>query len=150
MFECNQTSFIFPLLADIYYPMITQGQYNEIEKEWVFDRTVACYVESDTARSNKEEIRPGNLSKNDQMIIARTKEDIRFSSLEDADATANILIGNIRFPNGEVVYTETGGPRDGRGTMFEIAKFNPIIGPFSSVEYFSMIWKRAESQAIRD
>lgn len=142
----------FPMTAEVFYPIITQGLYGEIEKEWVFDRVVSCYAMSSTTQ--EEELKPGgilgSLNKIDQLIIARSPEDLRVSSLENIDASSNVLVSNIRLKSGEIVFKETAGPRAGLGTFFELAKIEPFVGPFDTIEYYKMVWRRTESQAIRD
>ena len=39
---CESPDFIFPMLADIYYPIVDQGAYGNVKKSWVLDRTIAC------------------------------------------------------------------------------------------------------------
>ena len=39
---CETTDFLYPMKADIYYPIITQNKYGQPQKEWVFDRTAVC------------------------------------------------------------------------------------------------------------
>ena len=34
MLSCETPDFMFPLYADIYYPLVTQGAFNEIKKSW--------------------------------------------------------------------------------------------------------------------
>jgi hypothetical protein len=33
---------MYPMKADIYYPIIKQTQYGQATKDWVFDRTIIC------------------------------------------------------------------------------------------------------------
>lgn len=146
--NCQKTDFVFPMYADLYYPIISQGLYGEIERRWVFDRTVMCNALSTTEIT--EQLNPDQFILKRELLEARTKEDIRISSNDNADASTNILITNIRFPNGEVIYKETAGARAGQGTLFEIAKLEPFIGPFNSIEYYQMVWRRTESQAVID
>jgi hypothetical protein len=35
---------MFPLLADIYYPIVSQTAYGDVNKHWVLDRSVAIQV----------------------------------------------------------------------------------------------------------
>lgn len=139
----------FPMYADIYYPIITQGLYNDLQKQWIFDRTVVCNAISVTERD--EEIGASkNFIQTHHLLEARTKEDIRISSIENPDASTNILIANIRFSDGTPVYYETSGSRANKSTLFEVAKLQPFIGAFNTIEYYKMIWRRAESQAVLD
>jgi hypothetical protein len=143
----EQGDFFFPMLADIYYPMIKQGSYGEIKKEWVFDRTVACHA-AGVGGAGKEEIRPEVFIQYENKLIARSKTDLRVSSRNAKQAATNILIANIRSANGELLYKETAGPRAGKGTVYEVATVEPFVGPFNNIEYYKMVWRRTENQEV--
>lgn len=144
---CEQTDFVFPLLADVYHPVVEQGIYGNVEKTWIMDRTVAC---SFTAAGGafKEEITANVNITQEKVLIGRVKTDIRVSSLEAKNSTTNVIITNIRDQNCNEVYVETSGPRSGKSTIFEIATQDPLIGPFGSIEYYKLILKRSENQAV--
>lgn len=146
---CPQTDFMFPFLADIYYPIITQGIYNEIKKEWVYDRTISCYAAFPSSSSGKEEVKPDSETylQYDQKLIARSGQDLRISSDSTSHAVTNILITNIRNSNGTTIFKETAGPRSGRPTVYEVGTIEPFTGPFNNIEYYTMVWRRTESQA---
>jgi hypothetical protein len=135
------------MLADVYYPMINQGSYGEIKKEWVFDRTIACNAEG-FGGVGKEEIRPEVFTQHENKLVARSKTDVRISSTNIKQSNTNILITNIRSSNGELVYKQTSGPRAGRGSVYEIATLEPFVGPFANIEYYKMVWRKTENQAV--
>jgi hypothetical protein len=147
--NCETPDFVFPMYADLYYPIISQGGYGEIKKDWVFDRTIVCNATS-IGGAGEEEIKPAEFLQYENKLIARTKTDIRESSNEANQALTNILVTNIRSSNGELIYKETSGPRNGRGTIYEIATVEPFVGPFRSVEYFKVLLRRTENQAVTD
>lgn len=147
--QCEVADFIYPLYADVYYPIITQGGYGEIKKEWVFDRTIVCNA-AIPGGAGKEDIKPEVFLQYENKLVARSKSDLRISSNSSTDAITNILITNIRNRFGEVIYKETAGPRAGRGTIYEIATLEPFLGPFNSIEYYKMLWRRTENQAVGD
>lgn len=144
---CEQTDFMFPLLADVYYPHITQGAYNEVKKEWIFDRSIACHAVSYQGQ-NKEEIRLDSFLQYDAQLNARSSSDLRTDISGTNHAVTNILVTNIRTANGELVYRETAGPRAGKGTMYEIAMLEPFVGAFGSIDYYVMLFRRTENQAV--
>ncbi len=39
---CETPDFTFPMLADVYHPVVEQGIYGNVEKTWILDRTIAC------------------------------------------------------------------------------------------------------------
>ena len=145
MVICETPDFIYPMLADIYYPIVEQGAYGDVKKNWVLDKTIACQFSS-AGTANKEEIRPEVKLLLDNSLIGRVKSDIRFSSEEQKNALTNIVITNIRDKNGNVIYLETSGPRAGQPTIFELATFDPLLGPFGNVEYYKLVIKRSENQ----
>ena len=144
---CDGTDFAYPLLADIYYPQISQGLYNEVKKEWIFDKTVVCSAVAYNGR-NRQEISTESYAQYDQQLIARSKTDLRTSSNDGTNAITNILITNIRNSDGDIVYKESAGTRSGKGTIYEIATIEPFLGPFGDVEYYNMVWRRTENQAV--
>jgi hypothetical protein len=144
---CETTDFVFPMLADIYYPIVEQGAYGDVKKNWVLDKTVACQL-STAGTANKEELRPQVKLLQDSALIGRVKSDIRFSSEEQRNGLTNILITNIKDKNGNLVYLETSGTRAGQSTLFEVATFDPFLGPFGNIEFYKLILKRSENQAV--
>lgn len=146
---CDSTDVVFPFYADVYYPIITQGGYGEIKKEWVFDRTITCNAAS-VGGAGEEEIKPAEFLQYENKLVARSRTDIRLTSHEVSQALTNILITNIRNNSGELIYKETSGPRNGRGTIYEIATYEPFVGPFNNIEYYKMLWRRTENQSVGD
>lgn len=146
---CEQTDFMFPLLADVYYPIIKQNAYGQPQKDWVFDRSIACYLSS-TDRKNTEEVNPKAYIVLENKLVGRVKGDIRYSSHNDGNPITGIIITNIRSGNGELVYRESAGPRSGKGTIYEVATINPFLGPSNTIEYFSVVLRRAENQSVGD
>lgn len=144
---CDSPDVLFPFYADIYYPIITQGGYGEIKKEWVFDRTIICNATS-VGGAGEEEIKPAEFLQYENKLVARSRTDLRITSNEINQALTNILITNIRNSAGELVYKETSGPRNNKGTIYEIATFEPFVGPFNNIEYYKMLWRRTENQSI--
>ena len=145
----DTTDFVYPMLADVYYPIITQGPFGEILKEWIFDRTISCNATS-VGGAGSEQIKPDMFLQYEDKLIVRSKADLRIKSNLSQEATTNILITNIRLSHGQLIYKETAGPRAGKGTIYEIGTLDPFTGPFSNIEYYKMLWRRTESQAVGD
>lgn len=144
---CETTDFMFPMLADVFYPSVSQSQYGQVSKSWMLDRTVAGNFVPIGSKL-KEEIAPNVNITQDRLLIARVRKDIRISSLEDGKALTNVLITNICDSNGNPVYIETAGERAGKSTLFEIATQEPQIGPFGSVELYKLVLRRSENQGV--
>lgn len=148
-FCCPEPDFIYPMLADIYYPIITQNQYGQPNKEWVYDRTIVCNAVG-VGGASEEEMKPEVFLQYKNSLIARSREDIRISSKNEKNAMTNILVTNIRNNVSGLIYEETAGPRQGRGTIYEIATLEPFVSPFGQIEYYKMLWRRTENQAVGD
>jgi hypothetical protein len=146
---CETTDFIYPMKADIYYPIITQNQYGQPNKEWVFDRTVVCNATT-VGGAGTDELKPEVFLQYDGKLVARSKSDIRISGDGTNNAVSNILVTNIRNASDTLIYKETAGPRMGRGTIYEVGTIEPFINPFGNIEYYRMLWRRTENQAVGD
>jgi hypothetical protein len=143
---CESTDFIYPMLADIYYPLVEQGAYGNVKKQWILDRSVACNF-APFGRAGKEEVMPNvNITK-DNVLLGRTKTDLRVSSINSRNSITNVLVTNIRTSEEDSIYLETSGSRDGRSTIYEIATTEAIVGPFGNIEYHKVVLRRSENQA---
>jgi hypothetical protein len=147
MIVCETPDFIYPLLADVYYPIVEQSTYGNVKKQWILDRTIACYFEAAGA-AGKEEVKPNvNITK-EMLLMGRAKTDLRISKYEEVNSITNIVISNIRSMDGKHIYVETSGPRKNKSTIFEVATQEPTLGPFGSVEYYKLVIRRSENQAV--
>ena len=113
----------------------------------MLDRTFAANFNS-VGSAGKEEITPNvNITK-ESVLIGRCKTDIRISSQDSKNSATNVIITNIKDRFGSSIYNETSGPRKGKPTIFEIATIEPFVGPFGSVEYYNLVVRRSENQAV--
>jgi len=142
---CEEPDFAFPMLADVYHPLVEQGAYGNVKKTWVLDRTIACSF-NPAGTAFKEEVTPNVNITQQKLLIGRVKTDIRFSSKDDPNSINNVIITNIKDKNCNEIYIETSGPRAGKSTIFEIATLEPFTGPFGNVEYYKLIIRRSENQ----
>lgn len=149
MSVCETTDFIYPMLADIYYPIITQNEYGQPNKNWVFNKTIVLNADP-VGGSGDVEVKPEVFLQYENKLICRTKNDIRISSNSDSNAITNILVTNIRNSSSEIIYKESAGPRAGKGTIYEVATMEPFVNPFGSVEYYKVLLRRTENQAVGD
>lgn len=149
MNTCEQPDAIYPMKADLYYPVITQSQYGQPKKDWVYDRTVVCNA-APFGRNAKEEINPASFLQLENQLIARIKGDPRISSKNTSNAITNILITNIRDRGDSPIYVETAGSRTNKATIYEIATVQPFFGPFGDIEYYRLLLRRAENQTAGD
>jgi hypothetical protein len=144
--QCEVTDFTYPMLADIYYPIVDQGAYGNVKKQWVLNRSIACNF-APTGQSASEEVKPNvNISK-ENILLGRTKSDLRISDNNARNSVTNVIVTNLRTKQQNNIYMETSGPRDGKSTIYEIASSEPIVGPFGNVEYYKVVLRRSENQA---
>lgn len=144
--QCEPTDFMYPMLADIYYPIVDQGAYGNVKKQWILDRSIACNF-APTGQAASEEVKPNvNITK-ESILLGRTKSDIRVSGANNRNSITNVVITNIRTNQQEDIYLETSGPRNGRSTIYEIASNEAIVGPFGNIEYYKVVLRRSENQA---
>ena len=134
------------MLADIYYPIVDQGAYGNVQKNWIHDRTIACNFSS-AGSAFKEDIKPNVNITQDTIMLGRTRADIRFSSKNNQNSITNVIVTNIKNKDLNEIYVETAGPRAGKSTLFEVATVEPFTGPFGEVEYYRVVLRRSENQA---
>lgn len=146
---CPETDFMYPMMADIYYPVITQTDYGQATKKWVLDRTIVLNA-TPVGGAGQEDIKPEIFLQYENKLVGRVKEDPRMSTSNGSNAITNILIANIRNAQEDLIYKETAGVRAGRGTIYELGTVEPMTGPFGSVDYFKMLLRRAENQTVGD
>ena len=144
---CEGTDFMFPMQADIFYPLVEQGAYGDIKKTWIADRTIACNF-AHAGSASKEEVTPNVNITQESLLIGRSKTDLRISSLDTNNSVTNIIISNIKDKNYNPIYIETSGIRSGKSTLFEIASIQPFLGPFGNIEYYNVLIRRSENQAV--
>ena len=143
--ECEPNDFMFPMQADVFYPDVEQSAYGNVTKTWKLDRKIACSL-NPAGTAFKEEITAKIDMTQDSLLLGRTRQDIRFSSLKESFPLTNIVVSNITDKNGNEIYIETAGPRKGKSTIFEIATIQPFSGPFNTVEYYKVVLRRSENQ----
>lgn len=145
--SCNETDFLFPLSADIYYPQVIQTPSGKMSKSWTIDRTVVLNA-TPVGGAGAEDIRPETFVQYEGKLIGRVKQDIRIPSTSGTQAPTNILITNIRTCYGEILYKETAGPRSGYGTIYEVATFEPFLNPFGQIEYYKVLLRKTDNQIL--
>lgn len=140
---------MYPMKADIYYPVITQTDYGQATKKWVLDRVIILNA-TPVGGAGQEDIKPEIFLQYDNKLVSRVKEDPRMSTSNGSNAITNILVANIRNAQEELIYKETAGVRAGRGTIYELGTVEPMTGPFGSIDYYKMLLRRAENQTVGD
>lgn len=146
MTVCETTDYMYPLKADVYYPIVEQGAYGNVKKQWVFDRTIACNFQP-VGNKTEEEVKPNANITKESLLLGRVKKDIRIASTNSKESITNVVLTNIRTEHDLEIYMETSGPRSGRSTIYEIATQEPFLGPFQDIEYYRLVVRRSENQA---
>jgi hypothetical protein len=131
--------------ADIYYPIVEQGPYGNVEKTWVYDRTIVCNFGE--YKRHKQEVNTNINVTLEKTLVGRTRSDIRISSNINKESITNVIVTNIRTSTDVPIYVETSGPRAGKSTIYEIESNSPFVGPFGDIEYYHVNIRRAENQA---
>lgn len=144
---CEQPDYMFPLQVDVYHPLVEQGAYGNIKKQWILDRTLVASF-NPIGRAGVEQLTPNINITQEQKLIGRIKSDVRVSSKDANNSLTNIILTNIRDKNCNEIYLETSGPRAGKPTIFEVFSQEPFIGPFGSTEYYNLVIKRSENQGV--
>jgi len=147
MVNCEDTDFMFPMLADIYHPTVEQSSYGGVAKTWMLDRTVAGNFIPAGAETKEELVVNIDLTQ-DSLILGRIRSDLRISDREDSNSLTSILITNIRSASGDNIYSETAGPRANKATIYEVATQQPFINPFGKIEHYRVILRRSENQGV--
>lgn len=143
--SCDTGDFRYPMQAKIYYPIIEQSAYGNIEKDWNFDRLLPCSL-TVAGSAFKEEIDPDVLIRQDSLLIGRFRGDLRVSSVGESFDITNILITDVVDGNCNLIYRETSGPRKDKGTLFEVSTQQPFFNPFGQIEFYKVVLKRLENQ----
>jgi hypothetical protein len=146
MTYCETPDFMYPMLADIYYPIVEQGAFGNVEKQWILDKTIACSL-TPAGSAFKEDVKPNVAIVQDFVLVGRTRTDIRISSQKSNNSITNVIVSNIKDKNGNPIYIETAGPRSGKSTIFEIGSLEPHVGPFGDADFYKLLLRRSENQA---
>jgi hypothetical protein len=146
---CPETDFMYPMKADIYYPVISQTDYGQATKKWILDRVIILNA-TPVGGAGQEDIKPEIFLQYENKLVSRIKEDPRMSTSNGSNAITNILVANIRNSQDVLIYKETAGVRAGRGTIYELGTVEPMTGPFGSIDYYKMLLRRAENQTVGD
>lgn len=144
---CETPDFVFPMQADVFHPIVEQGPYGNIKKQWILDRTVVCNL-TPAGSAFGEDVKPNVNITQELILMGRTRTDVRISTQESQNSITNVIITNIKDKFGVPVYVETSGPRAGKSTIFEIATNEPYLGPFGSVEHYNLVVRRSENQGV--
>jgi len=147
--SCDTLDFMYPLLADVYHPIVKQDIYGQIKKQWVYDRSIAVSF-TPAGSAMEEDLKAKPFVKLENMLVGRARCDIRIAKSGDNNPLSNILITNIRNKSDELVYLETAGERTGRGTIYEIATQDPFIDPFGDTSYYKLVIRRTENQGVEN
>jgi len=123
MVSCELTSFKFPMLADVYHPVIEPGAYGAISKSWLLDRTIAGNFIRAGAETKEELIVNIDLTQ-ESLLIARVRTDLRIADSQEENGLTNILITNIRHTDETLYYSESSGKRKGQGLSLKLLHSN--------------------------
>ena len=63
---------MYPMMADIYYPVITQTDYGQATKKWVLDRTIILNA-TPVGGAGQEDIKPEIFLQYENKLVSRGK-----------------------------------------------------------------------------
>ena len=140
--------FNYPLYADVYQAIVDQTDgYGVVSKNWILTKTISCFFGPAGRKYEQDVIANPNIKIN-EVLLGRTRSDIRISENEDLSSLTNIIITNIRDKNGNQLWLETSGPRKGQSTIFEVATNVPTLGPFEKLQFYRLVIRRSDNQAV--
>lgn len=143
---CNT---FYPLKASIYYATQTQNDFGEVDKEWVFDRTVRLDMNTSTNYKDQQ-VQPDQFFWIQDLLNGRVDSDIRVSSKGTLYSLTDIIVTAIKNDSDVEIYYETAGPRAGESTLFEVAGLLPHNDPWGNNDYHKLVLKRSEVQELID
>lgn len=143
----NKPDFMYPLLADIYFPIVEQQGFGDVKKTWILDKTITCQL-SPIGKRSKNSVSTEELITIGQTLNGITKTDVRFSKSYGPTSITNIILSNVRGADNKSIYLETSGVRAGKPTLFEISSVEPMVNPFGRVDYYRIVIKRSENQGM--
>lgn len=145
---------LFPMLCDIYYATETQDDYGMMKKSWRLDQTINCSFYLNKSRENHKDFAFGDekFYKLESQLSGRTKTDVRQSSYGVYYPVSHILITNIRGGgcDEQLFFYETNDDYEKNPTVFSILMNQPFIGPYPSINYFSLELERSDIQELAD
>lgn len=140
---------MFPMQADVYYANIEESPYGGQTKVWVLDRTIAGNFVAAGAETKEELVVNVDLTQ-ESLMLGRVRSDIRLSQRNVNNALTNVIVTNIKDVNGNVIYSESAGPRDDEPTIYEVATQQPVVGAFGKVDHYRLVLRRSENQGVLD
>jgi hypothetical protein len=140
------SDFMYPMTADIYYASYTQNDIGEMESNWEYNRTVKCSVIKERPSSTiANAIQSNKIIEFELQLDFRVEENILISDDNTSYPVTDVLIQNIKDPNGTIVWFEE---RQDESTKFEIQNIEPMFDPFHVVFGYRILLKRADDQDV--
>jgi hypothetical protein len=135
---------MYPMTADIYYAAAEQSDFGEMVNQWSMDKVVACSAikeKPDSSATNA--ILSEKFIEYNYRINFRTANDILKSSDGVAYPPTDILITNIKDPQGKLVWFEMSDVP----TVFEIGNVEPMFDAFHNFFGYRILLRRADDQS---
>ncbi len=82
MTSCETTDFMYPMKADIYFPILAQGDYGQPKKDWVYDRTIICNA-TPVGGAGTEDIKPETFLQYENKFLNHACKQMRKREMED-------------------------------------------------------------------
>lgn len=131
------------MTADIYYSVQSQTDLGEVTRSWVKDRTIMCSAIKDRPDSNMySTVTTQKFIEVDPKVNLRTKEDILLSSAGGSYRLTEVLITNIKDPQGTIIWKEAVNVP----TEFEIDNVEPIYNEYHNLDAYRVLLCRSDEQ----
>lgn len=133
----------YPMTADIYYASETQGDLGNIVKSWNLDRTISCSAIKERAEYNaKYSVTAEKFVQFREKINFRSAENILESRTGELYRPTDVMIKNIRDPEGNLVWLESSY----RNTTFEIESIEPMFNDLHVLAGYRALLARSDAQ----
>lgn len=135
----------YPMTAEIYYADTKQDELGSMKKTWVYDRTIKCSAISQMADKTTlggESKQTNSLFELNSDILIRTNENIQKKKNGTFYPITEILITDIKDPNGEYVWEDVLGKR----VQFEVKSFVPGYDFDHTKKFYRAFLARSKNQ----
>lgn len=135
----------YPMTAELYYANSRQDELGVPKKTWVFDRIIKCSAISTSADRSTVSAELKNTNAYFELnsdVIFRTNDNIQKKKNGTFMPITEILITNIKDPNGTLVWETVLN----KSVQFEIKSFIPGYESSHTIKYYRAYVARSKKQ----
>lgn len=143
----NLSPMFYPMTADIYYAMSTQNELGQIEKSWLYDRTINCSAIKERAEYNaKNSVSAEKFLAYSVKINFRTSENMYRAASGVIHRPTDLLIAHIKDPAGNYIWLEDAD----EDTTFEVESMEPMFDETHTLAGYRALLVRSGNQVDND